>query len=179
MLGRWSLILRRSATCEKKNAGHVFGRGLSATPAQWKKKMPDRPKPPPEKEFTEAFLHGSGPGGQKIVRVLLFLYYINHNPESCANQMVQNKTSSAVQLIHATSGIVLKVQATRSRSQNRKIARQMLADRLDDLEKGDKSRSAVVGEVKKKKKSSAVKKSKRKYRKLDEAKAAEDGGIGE
>jgi hypothetical protein len=36
-----------------------------------------------------------------------------------------------------------------------------------------------VGEVKKKKKSSAVKKSKRKYRKLDEAKAAEDGGIGE
>ncbi|EPE34613.1 Release factor [Glarea lozoyensis ATCC 20868] len=156
MLERWSLILRRSAVREKKNTGHVFGRSLSATPAQWKKKMPDRPKPPPEKEFTEAFLHGSGPGGQKI-----------------------NKTSSAVQLIHATSGIVLKVQATRSRSQNRKIARQMLADRLDDLEKGDKSRSAVVGEVKKKKKSSAVKKSKRKYRKLDEAKASEEGAIGD
>lgn len=69
---------------------------------------------------------------------------------------------------------MLKVQATRSRSQNRKLARQMLADRLEDLEKGDKSRSAVIGEVKKKKKSSAVKKSKRKYRKLDDAKAASE-----
>jgi hypothetical protein len=53
----------------------------------------------------------------------------------------------------------------------------MLADRLEDLEKGEKSRSAVVGEVKRRKKSSAVKKSKRKYRKLDEAKAGiEDKG---
>jgi hypothetical protein len=29
--------------------------------------MPDRPKPLNEDEFTEAFLKGSGPGGQKIV----------------------------------------------------------------------------------------------------------------
>jgi protein subunit release factor B len=98
--------------------------------------------------------------------------------ESYTYQPLQNKTSSAVQLKHATSGIVLKVQATRSRAQNRKIARQMLADQLDDLEKGDKSRNAVVGDVKKRKKSSAVKKSKRKYRKLDEAKAAVGDGEG-
>jgi hypothetical protein len=29
--------------------------------------MPTRPKPLPEDEFTESFLKGSGPGGQKIV----------------------------------------------------------------------------------------------------------------
>ncbi len=46
----------------------------------------------------------------------------------------------------------------------------MLAERVEELEKGKESRVAVVGETKKKKKSSAVKKSKRKYRLLEEAK---------
>lgn len=68
--------------------------------------------------------------------------------------------------------MVLKVQATRSRTQNRKIARQMLAERVELLEKGKESRVAIVGETKRKKKSSAVKKSKRKYRLLAEEKAA-------
>ncbi|KAM3073774.1 hypothetical protein ACMFMG_008400 [Clarireedia jacksonii] len=68
--------------------------------------------------------------------------------------------------------MVLKVQATRSRTQNRKIARQMLAERLELLEKGKESRIAVVGETKKRRKSSAVKKSKRKYRALAEEKSA-------
>lgn len=45
----------------------------------------------------------------------------------------------------------------------------MLAERLEMLEKGDESRVAVVAETKRKRKSSAVKKSKRKYRLLDEA----------
>lgn len=34
-----------------------------------KKQMPPRPQPPDESEFTESFVHGSGPGGQKIVSV--------------------------------------------------------------------------------------------------------------
>ena len=83
---------------------------------------------------------------------------------------IQNKTSSAVQLKHIPTGLVLKVQATRSRTQNRKIARQMLAERLEEIEKGKDSRVAVVEETKKKRKSSAAKKSKRKYRLLEEAK---------
>lgn len=62
------------------------------------------------------------------------------------------------------------MQATRSRTQNRKIAREMLAARVEELEKGKESRVAVVRETKQKRKSSAVKKSKRKYRLLDEAK---------
>jgi hypothetical protein len=49
----------------------------------------------------------------------------------------------------------------------------MLAERVELLEKGKESRVAVVGETKRKKKSSAVKKSKRKYKLLEEAKAKE------
>ncbi|KAI1214865.1 RF-1 domain-containing protein [Annulohypoxylon truncatum] len=114
--------------------------------------LPPRPKPPPEEEIEEAFLKGSGPGGQKI-----------------------NKTNSAVQLKHIPTGLVVKSQATRSRSQNRKIARQLLADKLDQIARGDQSRSAVVGEFKRKKKASSAKKSRRKYRKLEEEKARAAG----
>jgi peptide chain release factor len=70
------------------------------------------------------------------------------------------------------TGTVVKVQATRSRSQNRKLARQLLAERVEEIEKGASSRVAIVGEVKKKRKSSAVKKSKRKYRLLEAAKSS-------
>ncbi|RDL35154.1 uncharacterized protein BP5553_07085 [Venustampulla echinocandica] len=140
--------LRRPAL-ESVNKGCTAHRNLAVSSAKCGKKMPDRPKPPPEEEFTEVFLKGSGPGGQKI-----------------------NKTSSAVQLKHIPTGLVLKVQSTRSRTQNRKLARQMLADRLEQQTKGAESRTAVVGEVKRKKKSSATKKSKRKYRLLEEAKEA-------
>ena len=78
---------------------------------------------------------------------------------------------------HIPTGLVLKVQEHRSRSQNRKLARQMLAERLDVMEKGKDSRVAIVGEVKRKKKSSATKKSKRKYRRLEDEKA--NGSEGE
>lgn len=30
-------------------------------------RLPPRPRPPPEEDITEAYLKGSGPGGQKIV----------------------------------------------------------------------------------------------------------------
>ncbi|ETR99992.1 hypothetical protein M419DRAFT_44764, partial [Trichoderma reesei RUT C-30] len=109
------------------------------------KNLPPRPKPPPDSEIEESYLKGSGPGGQKI-----------------------NKTNSAVQLKHIPTGIVVKSQATRSRSQNRKLAREILAQRIDELTNGDHSRSAIVGAVKKKRADSAAKKSRRKYRLLEE-----------
>ncbi|KAK3328397.1 RF-1 domain-containing protein [Cercophora scortea] len=96
-------------------------------------------------EIDESYLKGSGPGGQKI-----------------------NKTNSAVQLIHKPTGIVVKCQATRSREQNRKIAREILAAKVDELVNGSESRTAIVSEVKKKRSDSAAKKSRRKYRKLQE-----------
>ena len=64
----------------------------------------------------------------------------------------------------------MKSQATRSRSQNRKHARLLLAEKLEEMEKGPESRRAVKGEVKRKKKASASKKAKRKYRLLGDAK---------
>ncbi|KAF4994542.1 hypothetical protein FGRMN_5722 [Fusarium graminum] len=122
---------------------------FSTTTSSLAKALPPRPKPPPESEIEESYVKGSGPGGQKI-----------------------NKTNSAVQLKHVPTGIVVKSQATRSRDQNRKHARELLAQRVDELRNGDQSRSAIVGQVKLKKASSASKKSRRKYKKLGEEKAA-------
>ena len=70
--------------------------------------------------------------------------------------------------------MVIKSQATRSRTQNRKIARQLLAEKLEVLEKGSESRVAVKAEAKRKKKASRAKKAKRKYRALEEGKAMAD-----
>jgi protein subunit release factor B len=138
------------------------------------KQMPSRPKPPPEEDIEEYFLKGSGPGGQKIVCTILFSTPFNLRIYTFANSCFyhQNKTSSAVQLRHKPTGLVVKSQATRSRIQNRKIARELLAAKLDEMQNGEASRSAIVGGVKKKRADSAAKKSRRKYRKLEEDKAA-------
>ncbi|KAB8242756.1 peptidyl-tRNA hydrolase domain protein [Aspergillus flavus] len=107
--------------------------------------LTNKPLPPRLKlhdaDLTISYLKGTGPGGQKI-----------------------NKTNSAVQLIHKPTGLVVKSQATRSRSQNEKIARQLLADKVEQLEKGDQSRAAIKADRARKKKASKVKKSRRKYR---------------
>ncbi|EFW19088.1 hypothetical protein D8B26_007267 [Coccidioides posadasii str. Silveira] len=124
-------------------------RPLSSSNALAAKQMPPRPTID-ESEITGTYLKGSGPGGQKI-----------------------NKTSSAVQLIHLPTNTVVKSQATRSRSQNRKIALQILAEKVELLQKGDESRAAIVAETKRKRKASMTKKSKRKYRALEEKKRRE------
>ncbi|KAJ6264747.1 hypothetical protein Dda_0898 [Drechslerella dactyloides] len=122
-------------------------RTFSATTIACKKQMPPRPKVN-EDDIEEKFLKGT-----------------------------YNKTSSAVQLRHVPTGIVVKSQDTRSREQNRKIARQLLASKLEDIEKGDQSRNNVLKQVANKKKASKRKKSLRKYRKLDDAKAEAAGQL--
>ncbi|KAI4215081.1 MAG: hypothetical protein LQ351_002396 [Letrouitia transgressa] len=112
----------------------------------------------PEEEIHEAFIHGSGPGGQKI-----------------------NKTASAVQLKHLPTNTVVKCQATRSRMQNRTLARKRLAEKLEDLQAAQgvgetETRSARKAEVKRRKKASKTKKAKRKYRALDRAQGGEVAG---
>lgn len=57
----------------------------------------------------------------------------------------------------------MKSQATRSRSQNRKIARKILAEKLEFMERGEESRVGVIAERDRKRKQSKTKKAKRKY----------------
>lgn len=58
-------------------------------------------------DLVEKYILGQGSGGQKI-----------------------NKTSSCVYLKHIPSGIEIKCQQTRSREENRYLARKMLLDKL-------------------------------------------------
>jgi peptide chain release factor len=75
-----------------------------------------------------------------------------------------------VQLRHKPTGIIVKCQESRSLEENRQIARKWLVRKLDVLENGEES----IQEIKKwnvqRKKSSRERKSKRKYRKLEELK---------
>ncbi|KAF4556832.1 RF-1 domain-containing protein 2 [Elsinoe fawcettii] len=122
------------------------------------------PLPPlNESEITESFIKGTGPGGQVI-----------------------NKTSSCVQLKHHPTGIVVKNQSTRSRAQNRTIARRILREKLEELELGEKSRVRVKEARERRKKESGGKKRRRKYRALAEGKEGgreveegEEGIVGE
>lgn len=105
-----------------------------------KHKMPPRPKIV-EEEIEEKFIKGgSGKGGQKI-----------------------NKTNSKVQLFHIPTGLVVTSQATRSREQNRKIAREILALKLQDLAQPETSRSNILRLKKQVQKQRREKKAKKKY----------------
>lgn len=126
-------------------------RSFTTTPILLAKPLPPRRKIL-DSEIDEKFLHGSGPGGQKI-----------------------NKTSSAVQLKHHATGLVIKCQETRSRTHNRKLARQILGEKLEEMEKGEQSRTALKKNIRIKKKASADKKKRRKYRALAEGRDGEDG----
>jgi protein subunit release factor B len=130
-------------------------RDFNISPCNHKKGNPQLPPRPtlPDADLKHVYLKGSGPGGQKI-----------------------NKTSSAVQLTHLPTGIVVKSQATRSQKQNHNIAKRILAEKIELMEKGDESRVAKKIEWKVRKKSSADKKKRRKYRKLADEKDGVDDG---
>ncbi|HNU84720.1 MAG TPA: peptide chain release factor-like protein [Syntrophales bacterium] len=66
-----------------------------------------------ESDFRETFVRSSGPGGQKV-----------------------NKTSSCVQLVHLPTGLSVKCQRERSQAMNRFLARRLLLDRIEKLQKG-------------------------------------------
>ena len=99
--------------------------------------------------------------------------HVPSNATTNAPRSFQNKTYCAVQLKHLPSGTIVKSQATRSRDQNRKIARRLLAEKIEAAEKGPESRMALKAEIKKNKKASKNKKARRKYRALQDE--AEDG----
>lgn len=63
-----------------------------------------------EEDLEETFVRGSGPGGQSI-----------------------NKTENNVQLLHKPTMIRVSCQQTRSLEQNRKLARRLLVEKLDQI----------------------------------------------
>lgn len=69
-----------------------------------------------ENELEEQHVRGSGPGGQAT-----------------------NKTSNAVVLKHVPTGLFVKCHETRSLSQNREIARELLLRKLDNFMNGEDS----------------------------------------
>ncbi|KAK2460603.1 hypothetical protein APHAL10511_007073 [Amanita phalloides] len=71
-----------------------------------------------EEDLEESFVRGSGPGGQSI-----------------------NKTENNVQLLHKPTGTRVSCQETRSLSTNRKLARRLLLEKLDQHENPGLSRS--------------------------------------
>ena len=71
-----------------------------------------------EEDLEESFILGGGPGGQKT-----------------------NKTSSVVRLSHEPSGVAVKVGESRSREDNRWLARRMIAETI--LEREHKRKSAA------------------------------------
>ncbi|XP_031835746.1 mitochondrial translation release factor in rescue [Nomia melanderi] len=96
-------------------------------------------------DLQEQFVRGSGPGGQAV-----------------------NKTSNAVVLKHKPTGLVVRCHETRSLIQNRKIARENMLTKLDNLINGENSLQNQEERLKKK---DAVKK-KQKQKKLAAMKQA-------
>jgi len=66
-----------------------------------------------ESDFEESFIRSSGPGGQKV-----------------------NKSSSCVYLVHIPTGLSVKCQRERSQSLNRYLARRLLLDKIELMQKG-------------------------------------------
>ncbi|KAK3819790.1 MAG: peptide chain release factor class I/class II, partial [Benniella sp.] len=93
-----------------------------------------------ETDFRERFIKGGGNGGQKI-----------------------NKTNSNVELKHHETGIVVQCQATRSLPQNRKLARKILIDRLDEYYNGEMSKRGQKAEKIRQRKMRMARKSAKKY----------------
>ncbi|KAI4912111.1 uncharacterized protein J4E92_010156 [Alternaria infectoria] len=145
--------LLRLRLCPRPNIPRLQTASLSTSPPLNNgKSLPPR-TPLLDADLIENFLKGSGPGGQKI-----------------------NKTSSAVQLKHIPTGIVVKYQDTRSREINRKMARRILQERIEELELGEGARTKVKAREKAKKKASSGKKARRKYRALAGEKEGDGGG---
>jgi len=69
-----------------------------------------------EHDIDESFVRSGGAGGQHV-----------------------NKTSTCVQLYHRPTGIIVKCQESRSQSDNRYLARRILADKVEARILGKKS----------------------------------------
>ncbi|KAK4052960.1 hypothetical protein OIO90_004084 [Microbotryomycetes sp. JL221] len=128
---------------DKLEHGHKRPKGPNKT----KPKNHQRPPLPAidENDIEEDFIRGRGPGGQVI-----------------------NRRSMLVQLLHKPTGTRIRCQETRSREQNRKIARKWLSLKLDLLWNGSKSKQMIQWNKEKSKKLSKKRKQKRRLNDNDD-----------
>ncbi|KAL7679159.1 putative peptide chain release factor class I/class II [Plasmopara halstedii] len=96
-----------------------------------------------ESELTESFVKGSGKGGQKI-----------------------NKVRNCVLLTHIPTGLQVQCQKTRSLDGNRRAARKLLQQKLDDHINGALSMRSLKIDKLRRKKASRKAKSRQKYAKM-------------
>src|SRR6058998_1342836 len=84
-----------------------------------------------ESDLEETFVRSGGPGGQKV-----------------------NKSSSCVMLLHRPTGLRVKCQTTRHQALNRFLARRLLLDKIERIQKGfleaERSRFEKVRRTKRK-----------------------------
>ena len=95
-----------------------------------------------EEDIEESFILGGGPGGQKT-----------------------NKTSNVVRLRHEPSGLNIRFGETRSREDNRWLARRALAETI--LERENKRKSARRQEAEKKRRQKRRRSRRQKQRMLE------------
>lgn len=96
-----------------------------------------------EEDLEESFILGGGPGGQKT-----------------------NKTSNVVRLRHEPSGLNIRFGETRSREDNRWLARRALAEAI--LERENRRKSARRQEAEKKRRQKRRRSRRQKQRMLEE-----------
>ena len=96
-----------------------------------------------EEDIEESFILGGGPGGQKT-----------------------NKTSNVVRIKHEPSGLNIRFGETRSREDNRWLARRALAEAI--LERENKRKSARRQEAEKKRRQKRRRSRRQKQRMLEE-----------
>ena len=96
-----------------------------------------------EEDIEESFILGGGPGGQKT-----------------------NKTSNVVRLKHEPSGLNIRFGETRSREDNRWLARRALAEAI--LERENKRKSARRQEAEKKRRQKRRRSRRQKQRMLED-----------
>ncbi|KAG8895126.1 hypothetical protein FRB99_000745, partial [Tulasnella sp. 403] len=94
-----------------------------------------------EEDIEETFIRGSGPGGQAT-----------------------NKTSNNVSLLHKPTGIRVTCHQTRSQATNRRIARKMLLEKLDQLQNPGLTKEDVKRSKERERKRQKAKKARKKQR---------------
>ncbi|KAF8212399.1 RF-1 domain-containing protein [Mycena galopus ATCC 62051] len=98
-----------------------------------------------EEDLEEAFVRGSGPGGQSV-----------------------NKTENNVQLLHRPTGIRVSCHQTRSLAQNRYIARRLLLEKLDKIQNPGLSKGELQQAKQRERERRRSKKAKKKLKEKEE-----------